>query len=78
MLTCSFLPSSLRVRSQITSSECLSWSAWSRWRGEWQRWPATSSRAAQGVLEQGQEQGGQEEEEVGVEEEGEATTASHR
>lgn len=50
---------------QITSSECQSWSAWSRWKGGWQRWPATSRQAVRGVVELEEEQ----EEEVGLGEE---------
>lgn len=55
---------------QITSSECPSWSAWSRWRDGWQRWPPIISRAVEEVQEEEQEQV---EEEVVV-----VTTARHR
>ncbi|KAG7269908.1 hypothetical protein CRUP_032913 [Coryphaenoides rupestris] len=38
------LPSS--QHDWLSLDECPSWSAWSRWRGGWQRWPASSRAAA--------------------------------
>lgn len=63
---------------QITSSECPSWSDWSRWSAGWLRWPASSSRAMEQLEAQGQEQGeeGQEQGVVAMEET--AATASLR